>query len=117
MNDGPSTYIITLLSRYSWQAYKNVILYRPNLALENFILRKTVAIIIIIRQKPRRPRRRKTNRLRPSLRDNSTTAAVVAVILLLIIKNRTPRDRFVKYSRHNSSCVGISSNTILIYKI
>lgn len=115
MNDGPSTYyiyIITLISRYSWHAYKKIILYRPKLTVENYILRKTVAIIIIIRQKPRTPRRRETNRLRPSLRDNSTTVAVVAVILLLIIKNRTPRDRFVKYSRHNSSCVGVSSNTV-----
>jgi hypothetical protein len=100
-----------------WHTYKNVILYRPTLVVENFIVRKTVVIIIIIRQKLRTPRRRKTNRLRPSPRDKPTTTAVAAAILLLIIKNRPPRDRFVKYSRHNSSRVGVSSDTVYIYKI
>lgn len=79
-----------------------------------------VITIIIIRQKLRR---RKTNRLRPSPCDNPTmTTTVVAAataILLLIIKNGPSRDRFVKYSRHNSSRVGVSSitdhSTICIY--
>jgi len=37
--------------------------------------------------------------------------AVASAILLLIIKNWPSRDRFVKYSRHNSSRVGVSSVT------
>lgn len=116
MNGSPSTqYIIslTLLSRdiYSSDAYKNqilIILYNiyiqvdRNSAVENFVVRKTVMTIIIIRQKPREHRDvvKQVVAAVPSRQSDDDGS----YILLLIIKNwPPPRDRFVKYSRHNSS--------------